>query len=151
MFARIGEFFRTFLLFELVKGMLLTGRHLFARKITVQFPEEKTPQSGRFRGLRGLGQGRACRHPEAHEHGERLHRYAKVAFHAGHAAVELVETLGRRRFLPLGLGLAGAVVGVALFAWCNPPPERVTDREIASVVAKVAASATPTPPVPVEV
>ncbi|MEO7727298.1 MAG: NADH-quinone oxidoreductase subunit I, partial [Burkholderiales bacterium] len=44
--ARIGDFFRTFLLFELVKGMMLTGRHLFARKITVQFPEEKTPQSG---------------------------------------------------------------------------------------------------------
>ncbi len=30
---------------ELLKGMALTGRHLFARKITVQFPEEKTPQS----------------------------------------------------------------------------------------------------------
>ena len=54
MIARIGEFFRTFLLFELLKGMALTGRHLFARKITVQFPEEKTPQSGRFRGLHAL-------------------------------------------------------------------------------------------------
>ena len=42
--ARVREFFRTFLLLELVKGMTLTGRHLFARKITVQFPEEKTPQ-----------------------------------------------------------------------------------------------------------
>jgi len=50
----IREFFRTFLLFELVKGMMLTGRHLFARKITVQFPEEKTPQSPRFRGLHAL-------------------------------------------------------------------------------------------------
>jgi len=37
-----------------VKGMALTGRHLFARKITVQFPEEKTPQSPRFRGLHAL-------------------------------------------------------------------------------------------------
>ena len=54
MIARIGEFFRTFLLFELLKGMMLTGRHLFARKITVQYPEEKTPQSGRFRGLHAL-------------------------------------------------------------------------------------------------
>jgi NADH-quinone oxidoreductase subunit I len=54
MIARIGDFFRTFLLFELVKGMMLTGRHLFARKITVQFPEEKTPQSPRFRGLHAL-------------------------------------------------------------------------------------------------
>ncbi|MGH8744302.1 MAG: NADH-quinone oxidoreductase subunit NuoI [Burkholderiales bacterium] len=51
---RIVEFFRTFLLFELVEAMWLTGRHLFARKITVQFPEEKTPQSPRFRGLHAL-------------------------------------------------------------------------------------------------
>src|SRR4051812_21490376 len=54
MLNRIRDFFRTFLLFELVKGMYLTGRHLFARKVTVQFPEEKTPQSPRFRGLHAL-------------------------------------------------------------------------------------------------
>ena len=40
---RIKDFFRTFLLFELLKGMMLTGRYMFARKITVHFPEEKTP------------------------------------------------------------------------------------------------------------
>jgi NADH-quinone oxidoreductase subunit I len=51
MLQRIKAFFDTFLLTELVRGMALTGRHLFARKITVQFPEEKTPQSPRFRGL----------------------------------------------------------------------------------------------------
>jgi NADH-quinone oxidoreductase subunit I len=51
---RIRDFFRAFLLFELIKGMILTGRHLFARKITIQFPEEKTPQSPRFRGLHAL-------------------------------------------------------------------------------------------------
>ncbi len=51
---RIRDFFKTFMLLELVKGMALTGRHLFARKITVQFPEEKTPQSPRFRGLHAL-------------------------------------------------------------------------------------------------
>ena len=39
---------------ELVKGLRLTGRHLFARKITVQYPEEKTPMSPRFRGLHAL-------------------------------------------------------------------------------------------------
>jgi NADH-quinone oxidoreductase subunit I len=39
---------------ELVKGMSMTGRYLFARKITVQYPEEKTPQSNRFRGLHAL-------------------------------------------------------------------------------------------------
>ncbi len=50
----ITNFFKTFLLYELVKGMALTGRYFFARKITVQFPEEKTPQSYRFRGLHAL-------------------------------------------------------------------------------------------------
>ena len=54
MIQSIRKFFSTFLLFELLKGMALTGRYLFARKITVQFPEEKTPQSPRFRGLHAL-------------------------------------------------------------------------------------------------
>jgi NADH-quinone oxidoreductase subunit I len=54
MIKRIREFFRTFLLFELLRGMMLTGRHLFARKITIQYPEEKTPLSPRFRGLHAL-------------------------------------------------------------------------------------------------
>ncbi|MBV1774171.1 NADH-quinone oxidoreductase subunit NuoI [Burkholderiaceae bacterium DAT-1] len=48
---KIHHFFKSFLLFELVKGLALTGRYLFQRKITVQFPEEKTPYSPRFRGL----------------------------------------------------------------------------------------------------
>ena len=39
---------------ELVKGMALTGRHFFQRKITILYPEEKTPQSNRFRGLHAL-------------------------------------------------------------------------------------------------
>lgn len=50
----IRKFFKTFLLVELVQGLMLTGRYLFARKITVQYPEEKTPQSPRFRGLHAL-------------------------------------------------------------------------------------------------
>jgi NADH-quinone oxidoreductase subunit I len=54
MIRRIRGFFKTFLLFELLKGMALTGRYLFARKITVQYPEEKAPQSPRFRGLHAL-------------------------------------------------------------------------------------------------
>jgi len=51
---RIREFFKTFLLIELLKGMALTGRMMFARKITIQYPEEKTPMSPRFRGLHAL-------------------------------------------------------------------------------------------------
>jgi NADH-quinone oxidoreductase subunit I len=50
----VKELFATVVLKELLKGMALTGRHMFARKITVQFPEEKTPQSPRFRGLHAL-------------------------------------------------------------------------------------------------
>jgi NADH-quinone oxidoreductase subunit I len=41
-------------LWELFKGLKLTGRYLFARKITVQYPEERTPQSHRFRGRHAL-------------------------------------------------------------------------------------------------
>ena len=48
------EIFNSLLLKELFKGMSVTGRYMFARKITVQYPEEKTPQSFRFRGLHAL-------------------------------------------------------------------------------------------------
>jgi NADH-quinone oxidoreductase subunit I len=50
----MSHFFKTFALWELLKGMAVTGRYFFARKITVQYPEEKTPQSFRFRGLHAL-------------------------------------------------------------------------------------------------
>ena len=49
--ASIKNVLSSFLLLELFKGMALTGRHFWSRKITVQFPEEKTPLSPRFRGL----------------------------------------------------------------------------------------------------
>jgi NADH-quinone oxidoreductase subunit I len=41
-------------LFELFRGMSLTGGYLFKRKFTVQYPEEKAPLSPRFRGLHAL-------------------------------------------------------------------------------------------------
>ncbi len=50
----MNHYIKSFLLWELLKGLALTGKYLFARKITVQYPEEKTPQSGRFRGLHAL-------------------------------------------------------------------------------------------------
>lgn len=54
MLQRIKHYFKSFLLWELLLGLKLTGRHLFARKVTVQYPEEKAPKSPRFRGLHAL-------------------------------------------------------------------------------------------------
>jgi NADH-quinone oxidoreductase subunit I len=51
---QIRHFLKSFFLWELIQGLRLTGRYLFARKVTVQYPEEKTPQSPRFRGLHAL-------------------------------------------------------------------------------------------------
>ena len=50
----LRDFFKSFMLVELLKGMALTGRYAFSRKVTIQFPEEKTPLSPRFRGLHAL-------------------------------------------------------------------------------------------------
>jgi NADH-quinone oxidoreductase subunit I len=51
---KIQQYFQSLLLWELVKGLQLTGKYLFKRKITIQYPEEKTPMSPRFRGLHAL-------------------------------------------------------------------------------------------------
>ena len=45
---------KTFSLWELLVGLKVTWKKLFTRKITVNYPEEKTPQSPRFRGLHAL-------------------------------------------------------------------------------------------------
>ncbi len=45
---------RSFLLWEIFVGLKLTLRYFFGEKITIQFPEEKTPLSPRFRGLHAL-------------------------------------------------------------------------------------------------
>lgn len=54
MFNQIKTLFSSMMLVELLKGMWLTGRYMFARKITIQYPEERTPMSPRFRGLHAL-------------------------------------------------------------------------------------------------
>lgn len=51
---RIKHYCRSFLLWELLVGLKLTLRYFFSEKITIQFPEEKTPVSPRFRGLHAL-------------------------------------------------------------------------------------------------
>ncbi|RUQ31802.1 MAG: NADH-quinone oxidoreductase subunit NuoI [Candidatus Competibacteraceae bacterium] len=47
-------YLKSFMLWELLLGLRITGRYLFSKKITVQFPEERTPLSPRFRGLHAL-------------------------------------------------------------------------------------------------
>lgn len=54
MFKKLAFYIKTFALWELLKGLRLTGKYFFARKITVQYPEEETPRSVRFRGLHAL-------------------------------------------------------------------------------------------------
>ena len=48
------DLIQTFFLGELRQGLSVTLRYLFAPKITIQYPEEKTPMSPRFRGLHAL-------------------------------------------------------------------------------------------------
>jgi NADH-quinone oxidoreductase subunit I len=45
---------KTFLLPELLKGLRLTWRTFWTKKYTLNYPDEKTPQSPRFRGLHAL-------------------------------------------------------------------------------------------------
>ncbi len=51
---RIIEYFRSLMLLELWKGLFLTIRYFFRPKFTINYPEEKTPKSPRFRGLHAL-------------------------------------------------------------------------------------------------
>src|SRR5262245_49454527 len=54
LFRYIKHYVKSFLLLELLAGLRVTAKYLFKKKITVQFPEEKTPTSPRFRGALAL-------------------------------------------------------------------------------------------------
>ena len=54
MTGQLKNYVKSFTLWELLKGMRLTGKYFVSRGITIQYPEEKTPQSHRFRGLHAL-------------------------------------------------------------------------------------------------
>jgi len=45
------HYIRSLFLLELFKGMSVTGRYLFRKKFTLNYPEQKAPVSPRFRGL----------------------------------------------------------------------------------------------------
>jgi len=51
---RIRSMFQTLFLSELLRGLRVTLWNFFHRKVTLNYPEEKTPQSPRFRGLHAL-------------------------------------------------------------------------------------------------
>jgi NADH-quinone oxidoreductase subunit I len=51
---RLINFVKAFSLWDLLGGLKQTGKFFFATKVTVQFPEEKTPTSPRYRGLHAL-------------------------------------------------------------------------------------------------
>ena len=50
----LKTYFNSLFLSELRRGMQVTGRNFFNKKFTIRYPEEKTPQSHRFRGLHAL-------------------------------------------------------------------------------------------------
>ncbi|MCP3869887.1 MAG: NADH-quinone oxidoreductase subunit NuoI [Gammaproteobacteria bacterium] len=50
----LRDYVKSLFLLELMKGLGLTGRYLFKKKFTVQYPEEKAPISSRFRGVHAL-------------------------------------------------------------------------------------------------
>src|SRR5579872_3340271 len=52
--ASIRNLGKTLLLTELLKGLAVTFKYFWTPKITVRYPEEKTPQSVRYRGLHAL-------------------------------------------------------------------------------------------------
>ena len=48
------NYIRSLFLFELLRGLSLTGRYFFRKPFTLEYPEEKAPISPRFRGLHAL-------------------------------------------------------------------------------------------------
>lgn len=51
---KLKDFAKSFLLLELLRGLSVTLRYFFSKKITIQYPEEETPLSPRFRGMLAL-------------------------------------------------------------------------------------------------
>lgn len=45
---------KSFLFVDLIKGLNVTLKNLFRKKVTVYYPEEEAPKSVRFRGLHAL-------------------------------------------------------------------------------------------------
>jgi NADH-quinone oxidoreductase subunit I len=51
---QIKNYLKTFFLFEIIAGLALTFRYLFKRKVTINYPFEKSKVSARFKGEHAL-------------------------------------------------------------------------------------------------
>jgi len=51
---QIKNYLKTFFLFEIMAGLALTFRYLFKRKVTINYPFEKSKVSARFKGEHAL-------------------------------------------------------------------------------------------------
>ncbi len=51
---KLKQWLQSYTLSELFAGLWLTLKYFFSKKITVQYPEEETPVSPRFRGMLAL-------------------------------------------------------------------------------------------------
>ncbi|MFV1982087.1 MAG: NADH-quinone oxidoreductase subunit NuoI [Thiohalomonadales bacterium] len=52
--SQVARIIKSLFLLELFKGLFVTGGFFFKKKFTIQYPEEKTPLSPRFRGRHAL-------------------------------------------------------------------------------------------------
>ena len=50
----IVKIIKSFALYELLLGMILTFKYMFKAKVTINYPHEKGPLSPRFRGEHAL-------------------------------------------------------------------------------------------------
>ena len=51
---QIKNYLKTFFLFEIIAGLALTFRYLFKKKVTINYPFEKSKVSARFKGEHAL-------------------------------------------------------------------------------------------------
>ena len=54
MLQRLIQYIKSFSLLDFLGGMRITGIYFWKKKITVQYPDEKTPVSPRMRGIHAL-------------------------------------------------------------------------------------------------
>jgi NADH-quinone oxidoreductase subunit I len=54
MWRRLAQYIKSLAFWDLLGGMRITGKYFWKKKFTIQYPEEKTPTSPRFRGLHAL-------------------------------------------------------------------------------------------------